>query len=114
VTDLTAPAKVFTVRSATGAEPAKARALLEELAGAYTDIDAAVRLLEVDDSWNLEGRCVYVIVRDRGADSLDFLRSCLSEQDPEWSKLVYIVGDPALRTAPLIEIQQRCVSSPPG
>jgi hypothetical protein len=99
VTDLTPPAMVFDVCSATGGDPAEARALLEQLAS-YPDLDVAVRLLELDESWSLDGRCVYVIVWDRGVDSLGFLRSCLSEQDPEWSKLVYIVDDPALRAAP--------------
>jgi hypothetical protein len=84
---------VFTVCHATGAEPAKARALLEELAASYQDIDAAERVLEPN------GRCIYVIVWGSGTDSLAFLRTCLSELDPEWPKLVYIVGDPALRAS---------------
>lgn len=49
--------------------------LLQELAASYTNIDAAARLLDLD------GRCVYVMVWDRGSDSLDFLRSCLAELD---------------------------------
>lgn len=67
---------------------------LQELAASYNDIDAAARLLDLD------GRCVYVIVWGWGAESLSRLRACLSDLDPDWPKLVYIVGDPALRTAP--------------
>jgi hypothetical protein len=85
---------VFTVCHATGAKPAKARALLEELAASYSDIDAAARLSELD------GRCIYVIVWAWSADSLPHLRACLTELDPHWSKVAYIVGDPDLKAAP--------------
>ena len=94
MTDTTQPTAVFTVCHATGAPPDDARALLEELAASYHGIDAAARLLEPD------GRCVYVIVWGWGADSLTRLRSSLSDLDPDWPQLVYIVGDPALRAAP--------------
>ena len=93
MTDMTAPTAVFTVCHATGAKPEHARALLEELAASYNDVDAAARLLEPD------GRCIYVIVWGWGDDSVSRLRDCLTDLDPEWSKLVYIVGDP-LRAAP--------------
>jgi hypothetical protein len=91
---MTQPTTVFTVCHATGAQPERARGLLEKLAASYNNIDAAARLLELD------GRCIYVIVWGWGADSLSHLRECLSDLDPEWSKLVYIVGDPALQAAP--------------
>lgn len=90
---MTSTTSVFTVCHATGAEPAQTKALLEELAASYQDIDAAARLAEPD------GRCVYVIVWGWGEASLTQLRVCLDELDPEWMKLVYIVGDPALRSS---------------
>ena len=86
--DKTEPAMVFTVCHATGAEPSRARPLLKELSSSYNGIDAAARLLELD------GRCVYVIVWGWGVESLQRLKVCLDELDPEWSRLVYIVGDP--------------------
>jgi hypothetical protein len=85
---------VFTVCHATGAEPTKARALLEELAASYQDIDAAERLLEPN------GRCIYVIVWGWEDEALPHLRACLGELDSDWAKLVYVAGDPALRPAP--------------
>jgi hypothetical protein len=84
-------AVVFTVCDVTGADHAKARDLLEELAASYPGIDAAARLADP------EGRCIYVVVEGWGGDSLSRLRACLDELDEGWLKLVYIVGDQALR-----------------
>jgi hypothetical protein len=90
---MTRPTEVFTVCHATGADPARARELLEKLAASYVGIDSAARLLEPD------GRCIYVIVWALGDRSMARLRDCLSDLDPRWPELVYIVGDPHLGTA---------------
>lgn len=91
MTGMAHEAMVFTVCDRTGADHAKARDLLEELAASYPGIDAAARLAEP------QGRCIYVLVEGWGDESLSRLRSCLDELDAGWSKLVYIAGDPALR-----------------
>ena len=93
---MTQPTVVFTVCHATGAEPAAARELLEELAASYSDIDTAARLLELDGAQI--GRCGYVIVWGWGDGSLSHVRACLTELNGAWPRLVYIVGDPDLGT----------------
>ena len=90
---MTQPTAVFTVCHATGADPAKARELLEDLAASYEGVDAAARLLELDGGEI--GRCNYVIVWGWGDESLSRLKTCLSDLDERWPELVYIVGDPA-------------------
>ena len=97
MTDMTQPTVVFTVCHATGADPAAARKLLEELAASYADIDAAARLLERDGAGI--GRCGYIIVWGWGDESLSHVKACLTERDEDWPRLVYIVGDPDLGTA---------------
>lgn len=86
-TDSPTRTELFTVCHATGAELAKAKALLEELSASHIGIDAAA----------LDDRCVYVILWGRGAESLSHLSAGLSEVD--WPELVHIVGDPTLRSA---------------
>jgi hypothetical protein len=72
---------VCTVCHATGAEPAKATALLDELSASCNDIDAVARLLELDGSCIYVIVWVYVIVWAWGVDSLSRLRACLSDVD---------------------------------